>query len=131
MVQVAEKYSKFLISALILAFAVVALFWGGDIFGFKITGDFEAKVLALIPLALAVVAVLGTKNATPDAIDKAIMQLVLGGLSVASFWHEISPDLGVKIGSIVYAAVGAYFVWRKANAKVTVAAVHHVKDLPG
>lgn len=111
-----EKYSKAVISFLVFAFAAVALFWGDDVFGFHITADFQAQVIALIPLAAAVVAVIGTKNATEDAIDKAIMQFVLGAVSVANFFTQIPSDLGVKIGALVYAGVAAYFVWRKANA---------------
>jgi hypothetical protein len=116
-----EKYAKGLTSLLVLAFAVVALFWGGDIFGFHITGDFEAKVIALIPLASGVIVVIGTKNATPDAIDKAIMQFFSGAISIALFFHEIPSDLGVKIGAVVYAAVAAvYVVWRIPNSETTV-----------
>jgi hypothetical protein len=110
-----EKYSKGVVSLLVFVFAALALFFGDDVFGFKITADFQAQVIALIPLAAATVAVIGTKNATEDAIDKAIMQFVLGAISVAQFFAQIPSDLGVKIGALIYAAVAAYFVWRKAN----------------
>jgi hypothetical protein len=113
-----EKYSKGVVSLLVFAFAAVALFWGGDIFGFTITADFQSKVIALIPLGAGVIAVIGVKNATEDAIDKAIMQLVTGGIAVANFFAQIPSDLGVKIGSFVYAGVAGYFVWRKQNAPV-------------
>jgi hypothetical protein len=110
-----SKYSKGVTSLLVFAFAAVALLWGGDIFGFQIEADFEAKVIALIPLAACVIGVIGTKNATADAIDKAIMQFVTGALAVAQFFTQIPSDLGVKIGAVVYAGVGAYFVWLKGN----------------
>lgn len=113
-----EKYSKGVVSFLVFAFAACALFFGGDIFGFHIDADFEAKVIALIPLAASVVAVICTKNATIDAIDKAVMQFVTGAISVAEFFTQIPSDLGVKIGTFVYAGLGAYFVWRKSNAPV-------------
>lgn len=112
-----SKYAKGVVSLLVLAFAAIALFWGGDIFGFQIEADFEAKVIALVPLVAGVIAVIGLKNATPDAIDKAIMQLVTGLIAVGQFFTQIPSDLGVKIGVFVYAAVGAYFVWRKANSQ--------------
>jgi uncharacterized membrane protein YfcA len=112
---VIQKYSKGIISLLVFAFAAIALFAGGSIFGFHVTGDFQAKVIALIPLGAGVVAVIGIKNATEDAIDKAIMQFVTGAIAVAQFFAQIPSDLGVKIGAFLYAAVAAYFVWRKAN----------------
>jgi hypothetical protein len=112
-----ERYSKGIISVLVFAFAAIALFFGGSIFGFHVTADFQAKVIALIPLGASVVAVIGIKNATEDAIDKAVMQLVLGLLSVAQFFAQIPSDLGVKIGAFVYAAVAAYFVWKKSNGE--------------
>lgn len=110
-----EKYSKGFISLLVFAFAAIALFFGGQIFGFDVNADFQSKVTALVPLGAGVVAVIGTKNATADAIDKAVMQFVLGAISVAEFFTQIPSDLGVKIAALVYAAVGAYFVWRKSN----------------
>lgn len=112
---VLEKYAKGIVSLLVFAFAAIALLWGDNLFGFHITADFEAAVIALIPLAAATIAVIGTKNATPDAIDKAIMQLVLGLISVAQFFTQIPSDLGVKIGAVVYTFVAAFFVWYKAN----------------
>lgn len=118
-----EKYSKALISLLVFAFAAIALFWGGDIFGFHITADFEEKVIALVPLLAGVIAVIGIKQSTPDDWSKAIMQLVTGMTSVALFFHEIPADTGVKIGAFVYAGVGAFFVWYKANHPTVVA--HH------
>lgn len=111
-----EKYSKGVVSLLVFAFAAVALFFGNQIFGYTITADFQSQVIALIPLAAGVVAVIGTKNATEDAIDKAVMQLVTGLLAVAQFFAQIPSDLGVKIAAFVYAFVAAYFVWRKANS---------------
>lgn len=110
-----EKYSKGIVSLLVFVFAAIALFWGDDIFGFKITADFEQQVIALIPLAAGVIGVLATKNATADAIDKAVMQLVTGALAVANFFAQIPSDVGVKIGAVVYAGVAAYFVWLKSN----------------
>jgi hypothetical protein len=115
-----QKYSKGIISLLVFAFAAVALFWGGDIFGFHVTADFQSKVIALIPLGAGVVAVVGIKNATEDAIDKAIMQFVTGAIAVAQFFAQIPSDLGVKIGALVYAGIAAYFVWRKANTPSSV-----------
>ena len=112
---VLQKYSKGLMSLAVFAFAAVALLWGGDIFGFTIEADFEAKTIALIPLAAGVIGVIGTKNATADAIDKAIMQFVTGAISVAQFFTQVPSDLGVKIGAVVYAGVGAYFVWLKGS----------------
>ena len=109
-------YSKAIVSFLTFAFAAIALFFGDDIFGFKITAGFQSQVIALIPLAAGVVAVLGTKNATVDAIDKAIMQFVTGALAVANFFAQVPSDLGVKIGAVVYAGLATYFVWRKSNA---------------
>lgn len=114
-----ERYTKGIISLLVLAFAMIALFWGDNIFGFHITADFQSQVIALIPLAAATIAVIGTKNATPDAIDKAIMQLVLGMIAVGQFFTQIPSDLGVKIGAFVYAGVAAFFVWWKANSPST------------
>lgn len=113
-----ERYTKGLVSLAILVFAVIALFWGGDIFGFQVEADFESKVIALIPLAAGVVAVFGVKNVTADAIDKAIMQFVTAAISVAEFFTQVPSDLGVKIGAAVYAAVAAYFVWRFSNRNV-------------
>jgi hypothetical protein len=110
-----EKYSKGIVSLLVFAFAAIALFFGNQIFGFHINADFQAQVIALIPLAAGVIAVIGTKNATEDAIDKAIMQLVTGGIAVANFFAQIPSDLGVKIGALVYAGIAAFFVWRKSN----------------
>jgi hypothetical protein len=110
-----SKYSKGVVSLLVFAFAAIALFAGGSIFGFHVTGSFQAKVISLVPLGAGVVAVVGTKNTTEDAIDKAIMQFVLGAISVAQFFTQIPSDLGVKIGAFIYAAVAAYFVWRKSN----------------
>jgi hypothetical protein len=112
-----EKYSKGVVSFLMFAFAAVALFFGGDIFGFNITADFQAQVIALIPLGAGVIAVVGVKNATEDAIDKAIMQFVTGAIGVANFFAQIPSDLGVKIAAVVYAGVGAFFVWHKSNAE--------------
>ena len=112
-----SQYSKAIISLLVFAFAAIALFFGGDIFGFTIEADFEAKVITLIPLAAGVIAVFGAKNATPDDWSKAIMQLVTGAIAVAQFFTHIPSDLEVKIGAVVYAAVGAYFVWLKRNAE--------------
>lgn len=109
------KYSKAVTSFLVFAFAAIALFFGGDIFGFTIEANFEEKVIALIPLAAGVVAVLGVKNATADDWSKAIMQFVTGALSVAQFFAQIPSDLGVKIGAAVYAGVGAIFVFIKSN----------------
>jgi hypothetical protein len=126
---VMEKYGKGVISFITFAFAAVALFWGGSILGFDITADFESKVIALIPLALGVVAVVGVKQSTPDDWSKAIMQLVTGGISVANFFAQVPSDLGVKIGAFVYAGVTAYFVWLKANHPTTVASLHE-KNLP-
>jgi hypothetical protein len=113
---VISKYSKAITSFAIFAFAGLALFFGGDIFGFQIEADFESKVIALIPLAAAVVAVIGVKNATADDWSKAIMQLVNGGIAVSQFFAQIPSDLGVKIGAFIYAGVGAYFVWLKKNS---------------
>jgi hypothetical protein len=113
-----ERYTKTIVSLAVLAFAVIALFFGGDIFGFHVEANFEQQVIALIPLGAGVVAVFGIKNVTPDAIDKAIMQFVTAALSVAQFFAQIPSDLGVKIGAAVYAAVGAYFVWRFNNRNV-------------
>lgn len=113
-----QKYAKGVVSFLVFAFAAVTLFWGDNIFGFTITADFEAQVIALIPLAAAVLAVIGTKNATVDAIDKAVMQLVLGAISVANFFTVVPSGLGVKIGAFVYTGIAAYFVWRRRNATV-------------
>lgn len=110
-----EKYSKGIVSLLVFAFAAVALLLGNQILGFHITADFQSQVIALIPLGAGVIAVIGTKNATEDAIDKAIMQLVTGLIAVSQFFAQIPSDLGVKIGALVYAGVAAYFVWRKAN----------------
>lgn len=109
------KYSKATISLLTFAFAAVALFWGGEIFGFTITADFESKCIALIPLAAGVGAVFGIKNATADDWSKAIMQLVTGGIAVSQFFAQVPSDLGVKIGAVVYAGVTVVFVWVKAN----------------
>lgn len=111
-----QHYSKTIVSFLAFAFAAVALFFGGDIFGFHIQASFEQEVIALIPLGAGVVSVFGTKNATPDAIDKAIMQFVTGAISVATFFTAVPSGLGVKVGAIVYAGVAAYFVWKKSNA---------------
>lgn len=116
---VISKYSKALISFAVFAFAAIALFFGGQLFGFHIEADFQAKVIALIPLGAGVVAVIGIKNATEDAIDKAIMQFVTGAIAVAQFFTQIPSDLGVKIGAFVYAGVAAYFVWLKSNAEPT------------
>lgn len=113
------SYSKAIISFLVFAFAAVALFFGNQIFGFHINADFQQQVIALIPLAAGVVAVFGTKNATEDAIDKAVMQFVLGAISVANFFAHIPSDLGVKIGAVVYAAVGAWFVWKARNTEAS------------
>lgn len=124
---VLQKYSKALVSLLTFAFAAVALFWGGDIFGFHITADFQEKVTSLIPLLAGVVAVIGVKTSTPDDWNKAIMQLVTGMTSVAVFFHEIPADLGVQIGVFVYAGVAAYFVWLKGNHPSTVGI--HEKNL--
>lgn len=110
-----EKYSKGVVSFLVFAFAAIALFFGGTIFGFHIEADFTAKVIALIPLGAGVIAVIGIKNATEDAIDKAIMQFLTGAISVAQFFTQIPSDLGVKIGAFVYTGVAAIFVWRKSN----------------
>lgn len=110
------ELSKSIISFISVAFAAIALFAGGSIFGFTISADFEAKVIALIPAALGVIAVFGIKNATFDAIDKAVMQLVTSGISVANFFAQVPSDLGVKIGAVVYAILTAYFVWRKSNS---------------
>lgn len=110
-----QKYSKGIISLLVFAFAALTLFAGGEVFGFTITADFQDKVTALIPLGAGVIAVIGTKNATPDAIDKSIMQFVFGLIAVGEFFTQIPSDLGVKIGAVVYTAVAAYFVWRKTN----------------
>jgi ABC-type transporter Mla subunit MlaD len=110
-----QKYSKGLVSLLVFAFAAVALFFGNQIFGYNITADFQSQVIALIPLGAGVIAVIGTKNATEDAIDKAIMQLVTGLIAVSQFFAQIPSDLGVKVAALVYAGVAAYFVWRKAN----------------
>lgn len=112
---VLSKYSKAITSFFIFAFAAIALFLGGKVFGFDVEADFEAKVIALIPLAAGVVAVIGVKNATADDWSKAIMQLVTGAMAVSQFFAQIPSDLGVKIGAFVYAGVGAYFVWRKSN----------------
>lgn len=111
-----SKYAKGATSFVVLAFAAVALFWGDNIFGFTITADFQSQVIALIPLAAGVLAVIGTKNATEDAIDKAIMQLVTGFIAVGNFFAQVPSDLGVKIGAFVYACVAAYFVWLKGNS---------------
>jgi hypothetical protein len=110
-----ERYSKGIISLLAFAFAAVALLLGNQILGFHITADFQSQVIALVPLGAGVVAVFGTKNATEDAIDKAIMQLVTGLIAVSQFFAQIPSDLGVKIGALVYAGVAAYFVWVKSN----------------
>jgi len=113
-----EKYAKALMALLIFAFAAVALFWGGDIFGFHINADFESKVLTLIPLLVAVVAVLHAKNATPDAVDKAVWQFGLGVISVIQFWHEIPSGTVIKLSAAVYALVIAgYAVWRVPNGR--------------
>lgn len=112
---VISKYSKALVSFAVFAFAAIALFFGGQLFGFHIEADFQAKVIALIPLGAGVVAVIGVKNATEDAIDKAIMQFVTAAISVAQFFAQIPSDLGVKIGAFVYAGVAAYFVYLKQN----------------
>lgn len=112
---VLSKYSKGLTSLAFFAFAALALFFGGDVFGFHIEADFQDKVTALIPLGAGVIAVIGTKNATPDAIDKAIMQFVTGALAVAQFFTQIPSDLGVKIGAFVYTGIAAYFVWLSRN----------------
>jgi len=114
-----SKYAKEVTSFVIFAFAAVALFWGDDIFGFTITADFQSQVIALIPLAAGVIAVIGTKNATEDAVDKAVMQLVTGFISVGNFITQIPSDLGVKIGAFVYAGVAAYFVYLKRNSGET------------
>lgn len=118
MTKLSQKYAKGVVSFLVFAFAAVALFFGNQIFGYHITADFQSQCIALIPLGAAVIAVIGTKNATEDAIDKAIMQFVLGAISVAQFFAQVPSDLGIKIGALVYAALAAYFVWRKANAVV-------------
>jgi hypothetical protein len=110
-----ERYSKGVVSFLVFAFAAVALFWGDNIFGYHITADFQSQVIALVPLLAGVIAVIGTKNATEDAIDKAIMQLVTGLLAVGQFFAQIPSDLGVKVGAFVYAGVAAWFVWAKSN----------------
>lgn len=111
------KYSKALTSFAVFGFAAIALFFGGDIFGFHIDASFQEKVVALIPLGAGVVAVLLTKNATIDAVDKAVMQLVTGAISVGEFFTEIPSDLGVKIGAFVYATIAAYYlVWRTKNS---------------
>lgn len=110
------KYSKAAVSFAVLAFAAIALFWSDNLFGFHITADFQAQVIALIPLAAGTIGVIGTKNATEDAIDKAIMQLVTGFIAVGNFFAQIPSDLGAKIGAFVYACVAAYFVWLKSNS---------------
>ena len=110
-----DRYIKGLVSLAVLVFAVIALAFGGDIFGFHVEANFESQVIALIPLAAGVVAVFGVKNVTPDAIDKAIMQFVTAAISVSQFFTQIPSDLGVKIGVVVYAATSAYFVWRFSN----------------
>lgn len=110
-----SHYSKTLVSLAVFAFAFIALFFGDDLFGFHITDDFEQQAIALIPLAAGVVGVFGTKNATADAIDKAIMQFVTGAISVATFFTAIPSDLTAKIAAVVYTAVGAYFVWKVPN----------------
>lgn len=112
---VISKYSKALTSLAVFAFAAIALFFGGDIFGFTVEANFEEKVIALIPLLAGVVAVLGVKNATADDWSKAIMQLVTGMIAVGQFFENIPADVGVKIGAFVYAGVAAFFVWRKSN----------------
>lgn len=123
-----EKYGKAVASLLVFAFAAIALFWGGSIFGFHINASFEDKALALIPLLGGVVAVLATKNATEDAVDKAVSQLLTGLLAVAQFFHTIPADTGVKIGAVVYSLIAAvYLVWRIPNAGVSVPMV----DPPG
>lgn len=114
-----SAYTKTIVSFLTFAFAAIALFFGDQIFGFHINADFQQQVIALIPLAAGVVAVWGTKNATEDAIDKAIMQFVTGAIGVANFFSTIPSDLAVKIGALVYAGVGAYFVWKSRNANST------------
>jgi hypothetical protein len=114
-----STYTKTIVSFLTFAFAAIALFFGNQIFGFHINADFQQQVIALIPLAAGVVAVFGTKNATPDAIDKAIMQFVLGAISVSQFFTHIPSDLGVKIGALVYAGVTAYFVYAARNSDPT------------
>lgn len=109
------KYAKAATSFLVFAFAAIALFWGGEIFGFTVDANFEEKCLALIPLLVGVVAVLGVKNATANDWSKAIMQLVTGSIAVTQFFTNVPADTGVKIGAVVYAGVAAIFVWIKAN----------------
>ena len=117
--EVIEKYAKAVTALLIFVFAAIALFWGGDIFGFHINADFESKVLTLIPLAGAAIAVLLTKNATPDAVDKAVWQFGLGVIGVIQFFHEIPAGTVVKISAAVYALIVAgYSVWRVPNSGV-------------
>jgi hypothetical protein len=128
MTETIQKYSKMVASLIVFAFAAIALFWGGQIFGFHIEANFEDKVMALLPLLGAVVAVLATKNATEDAVDKAVSQFLTGLLAVAQFFHTIPAGTGVKIGAVVYALIGAvYLVWRVPNKGVAINSV----DPPG
>jgi len=123
-----QKYAKALTSFAIFAFAAIALFWGGNIFGFHINADFESKVISLIPLLGATVAVVMTKNVTQDAVDKAVSQLLPGLFSIALFFHEIPAATGVKIGGFIYAFIAAtYAVWRVPNKGVVLQKV----DPPG
>lgn len=119
-----EKYGKAITSFVVFAFAAVALFWGGNIFGFHITADFQSKCEALIPLAAGVVAVFGVKSATEDDWSKAIMQLVAGVIAVISFFHAVPADTGVQIGAAVYALVAAVFAVKKTPNHPSTVAIH-------
>lgn len=104
-----DEIQKALLSFAALAIAAVALFVGYDHLAFG------AAVESLIVAGVGVIAVFGVKNATADAIDKAVMQLVTAVISVVQFWQTVDPSVNVKIGSLAFALASAYVVWRRGN----------------
>lgn len=103
-----DEAAKFLVSLAAVGVAAVAMF-------FVVDPGLGPAIETLIIAAAGAFVVLGTKNATADAIDKAVMQFVVAGIALLNYFIKVDPGVVTKIGGFVFVCVSAYAVWRKGN----------------
>jgi hypothetical protein len=100
---------KTIVSLVVLAGAVVALFWTG------FDPNLTQAVVVLVGAAFGVLAVFTTKNATPDDWSKAAAQLQAAALSVVGFFVTVPASTETKVGVVIAALLSAYAVFRVPN----------------
>lgn len=73
-------------------------------------------VQLLVPAAVLVVVTWGSKNHTPDDLNKAMMAFVSAAITVVSYFHTVPADTANKIGMAVGALVIVLGIYQKRNS---------------